>query len=64
MFDGFKTISIVFLCCFWYISPSHAKNFVLPPKDVDLIGKVHKVKVTIPEDTLLDIARRNGLGLD
>ncbi|KOR29474.1 hypothetical protein TI05_15140 [Achromatium sp. WMS3] len=55
---------MVFLCCFWYISPSHAKNFVLPPKDVDLIGKVHKVKVTIPEDTLLDIARRNGLGLD
>lgn len=39
-----------------------ADEFILPPDDVDLIGEV-RYEAAQPEDTLLDIARRHGLGL-
>lgn len=38
-----------------------AETFPLPPSDIDLIGEVRTV-VARHEDTLLDIARRGGLG--
>lgn len=38
-----------------------AEEFILPPDDVDVVGKIRYEKAAY-EDTLLDIARRNGLG--
>ena len=40
-----------------------ADTFILPPPDVDLIGEVQVVDAR-QEDTLLDIARRYGLGYE
>lgn len=42
---------------------ARAETFVLPPADVDVVGSV-KVVYSRFEDTLLDIARGNGLGYD
>ncbi len=42
---------------------ARAETFVLPPADVDLVGSV-KVVYSRFEDTVLDIARNNGLGYD
>lgn len=40
-----------------------ADEFILPPDDVDLVGRLRRVEAR-QEDTLLDIARRNDLGRD
>lgn len=44
-------------------SATQAAVYPLPPPDSDVIGQV-KVIYANPEDTLLDIARRHGLGYD
>lgn len=38
-----------------------AATFDLPPDEFDLVGAIRRVEA-LPEDTLLDIARRNGIG--
>lgn len=43
--------------------PVHAETFPLPPEGVDVVGQVRKVTAR-HEDTLLDIARRYGLGYE
>jgi len=45
------------------VQPGQAQSFVLPPADVDLIGSAQTVAAR-HEDTLLDIARRFGVGQD
>lgn len=44
-----------------FISVSVGQTFILPPSDIDLIGKVQTTNAT-REDTLLDIARRFDIG--
>ena len=52
------------LICGWlYATTAPAAVYPLPPPDVDVIGQV-KVIYANNEDTLLDIARRHGLGYD
>ncbi len=43
--------------------PAAATTYVLPPRDVNLVGQVQVVKAR-QEDTLVDIARRHGLGFE
>lgn len=40
-----------------------AETFILPPSDVDLVGKIQVIRAQ-KEDTLIDIARRYGLGYE
>lgn len=51
------------LCSLLYATSAHAAVYPLPPPDTDVIGQV-KVIYAKNEDTLLDIARRHGLGYD
>ncbi|KOR28579.1 hypothetical protein TI03_04405 [Achromatium sp. WMS1] len=56
--------SICYLCLSWsVVRETQAEDLILPPDHVDLVGNIRIVKAK-PEDTLLDVARRNGLGLD
>jgi len=45
------------------IGLARGETFILPPSDVDLIGRMQVVPAAY-EDTLLDIARRYGIGQD
>ncbi len=49
--------AVVFLAA----SPSHSEVYELPPKGFDVIGAISTVTARY-EDTLVDIARRHGLG--
>ncbi|HRD49580.1 MAG TPA: L,D-transpeptidase family protein [Candidatus Contendobacter sp.] len=55
--------------CHWLLlgwltaSAAHATVYPLPPPDADVIGQV-KVMYATKDDTLVDIARRYGLGYD
>lgn len=59
------TRSIVFLAAFFAVSifvrPAHAEIYDLPPDGYDVIGAV-STTVARYEDTLVEIARRHGLG--
>lgn len=44
-------------------APGHSAMFPLPPQDVDVVGALETTR-TRHEDTLLDIARRHGLGYE
>ncbi len=44
-------------------SAAHATVYPLPPPDTDVIGQI-KVMYATKDDTLVDIARRHGLGYD
>lgn len=48
---------------FFLIFPVYAETFVLPPPGVDLVGEI-RITYARYEDTLMDIARRHGLGYD
>jgi L,D-transpeptidase ErfK/SrfK len=50
-------LGLLWLC--W--GAARAGGFVLPPPDVDLIGAVRTASAG-PDDTLLDVARRHGVG--
>ena len=56
-------------CCHWLLlgwlttSAAHATVYPLPPPDSDVIGQI-KVMYATKDDTLVDIARRHGLGYD
>ena len=41
----------------------HANSWILPPRDVDIFGKIETTHAS-REETLLDIARRHGVGQD
>jgi len=45
------------------IAPAHAEIFELPPEGHDVVGAVSTI-VSRQEDTLVDIARRHGLGYE
>jgi L,D-transpeptidase ErfK/SrfK len=42
---------------------AHANSWILPPRDVDIFGKIETTYAS-REETLLDIARRYGIGQD
>lgn len=46
-----------------FFGSAHANSWVLPPRDVDLVGEV-QTTLASREETLLDIARRYGIGQD
>ena len=53
---------IIFLATFWLAAgPLHAEVYELPPEGYDVIGTVSTITARY-EDTLVDIARRHGLG--
>jgi L,D-transpeptidase ErfK/SrfK len=45
----------------WPFTPAHAQTFLLPPADVDVVGRV-EYTLAGRDDTLLDIARRYDIG--
>ena len=49
------------LLLIWAASPAHSETFLLPPADVDVVGRIEYITVG-RDDTLLDIARRYGIG--
>ncbi len=52
---------VLILACALLVSSAHAAVYDLPPEGVDVVGSIATVTATY-EDTLLDIARRHGLG--
>ena len=53
---------IIFLAALWLAAgPVHAEVYELPPEGYDVIGSVSTITARY-EDTLVDIARRHGLG--
>jgi len=53
---------IIFLAALWLAAgPLHAEVYELPPEGYDVIGSVSTITARY-EDTLVDIARRHGLG--
>jgi L,D-transpeptidase ErfK/SrfK len=57
---GFSILSVLI-----WLAASHAQAevFPLPPKGIDIVGKIRVVQAS-HDDTLLDIARRHGIGQD
>ena len=53
--------AVLLIACAALCSSAHAAVYDLPPEGVDVIGSLSTVTATY-EDTLIDIARRHGLG--
>mgnify|MGYP000079141335 FL=1 len=54
---------VIFLVAFSVIDSIRAETWTLPPADIDIFGQV-QITTASREETLLDIARRSGLGQD
>jgi len=54
---------ILLLCAVLAASPAAAEQFALPPEGSDVIGEL-RVDRALAKDTLLDLARRHGLGYE
>ena len=60
--QAFFKLALIFMVSLCIVQ-ARAQTFSLPPADVDLIGKLHTARV-LEDDTLLDVARRFGIGQD
>jgi len=58
-----KTLLILAALAGWGAGPLWATEMILPPEDLDLVGELRYIDAH-QEDTLLDIARRYGVGRD
>lgn len=61
MGSGFFKIWVGFCAAIVFCGNASAQTYLLPPSDVDLIGRMQTLPAAY-EDTLLDIARRHSLG--
>lgn len=52
---------LFFIVSFGLITVNHAEEFILPPPDIDVVGKLRLITAK-QEETLLDIARDYGVG--
>jgi len=62
MISGFGR-RLILIGCLALVSPALAEVFELPPEGQDVVGALMTVKAR-QDDTLLDIARRHGLGYE
>jgi L,D-transpeptidase ErfK/SrfK len=58
-----RSIGITLALCLTFVTTTRAEIYDLPPEGYDVIGAVSTV-VAREEDTLVDIARRHGLGYE
>ena len=56
-----RTIGVILALCQLLVATTRAEVYELPPEGFDVIGAVSTVTAR-HEDTLVDIARRHGLG--
>ena len=56
-----RSLNIFLATCWLATGPLHAEVYELPPEGYDVIGNVSTITARY-EDTLVDIARRHGLG--
>lgn len=52
-----------FIVSLGMLSVAQGETFILPPPDVDLVGNIRVIRAQ-QQDTLIDIARRHGLGYE